>query len=174
MQTLTAFCGVWSDSSSFTFETKFIAPTNHSNSYRSIWPSVRSPQKVVFCSIWCYIDMVFDSGIFDYRMLLFKLSIVSLNSIQLLHTFLGNSENYRPSVLWTTWCTIARGLAASGDSASGRPQHRGAIVYSYFMPVWGIVKPAAPRCCGQLDALLPEAERPKVMVHRAVHDTEGQ
>ena len=31
--------------------------------------------------------------------------------IQLLHTFFGNSENYRPEVLWTTWCTIARGLA---------------------------------------------------------------
>ena len=32
------------------------------------------------------------------------------------------------------------------------------IVYSYFMPVWGIVKTAALRCRGQLDALLPEAE----------------
>ena len=27
------------------------------------------------------------------------------------------------------------------------------------MPVWGIVKTAAPRCHGQLDVLLPEAER---------------
>ena len=42
-------------------------------------------------------------------------------------------------------------------------------LYSYFMPVWGIVKTAAPRCCGQFDALLPEAERPRAMVHRAVH-----
>ena len=32
-------------------------------------------------------------------------------------------------------------------------------IYSYFMPVWGIVKIAAPRCHGQLDALLPEAKR---------------
>ena len=174
MQTLTAFCGVWSDSSSFAYVTKFIAPTNHGNSYWSTWPCVRSPDKVVSCSIWCYIDMVFDSGIFYYRMLLFKISIVSLNSIQLLHTFLGNSENYRPSVLWMTWCTIAWGRKASGDSALGRPQHRGAIVYNYFMPAWGIVKTAAPRCCGQLDALLPEAKRPRTMVHRAVHDTEGQ
>ena len=48
------------------------------------------------------------------------------------------------------------------------------IVYSYFIPVWGIVKTAAPRCRGQLDALLPEAERLRAMVHRAVHGTEGQ
>ena len=48
------------------------------------------------------------------------------------------------------------------------------IIYSYFMPVWGIVKTAAPRCRGQLDALLPEAERPRAMVHRAIHVTEGQ
>ena len=47
-------------------------------------------------------------------------------------------------------------------------------VHSYFMPVWGIVKTAAPRCRGQLDVLLPEAERPRAMVHRAVHGTEGQ
>ena len=47
-------------------------------------------------------------------------------------------------------------------------------VYNYFMPVWGIVKTAAPRCNGQLDALLPEAEGPRAMVHRAVHGTEGQ
>ena len=48
------------------------------------------------------------------------------------------------------------------------------IIYSYFMPVWGIVKTAAPRCRGQLDALLPETERPRVVVHRAVHGIEGQ
>ena len=48
------------------------------------------------------------------------------------------------------------------------------MVYNYFMPVWGIVKTAAPRRHGQLDALLPKAERPRVMVHRAVHGTEGQ
>ena len=47
-------------------------------------------------------------------------------------------------------------------------------VYSYFMTVWGIVKTAAPRCRGQLDALLPEAERPRAMVHRAIHGTAGQ
>ena len=47
-------------------------------------------------------------------------------------------------------------------------------VYSYFMPVWGIVKTAAPRCRGQLDALLPEAGGPRAMVHRAVLVTEGQ
>ena len=46
--------------------------------------------------------------------------------------------------------------------------------YSYFMPVWGIVKTTASRCRGQLDALLPETERPRVFVHRAVHGTEGQ
>ena len=49
-----------------------------------------------------------------------------------------------------------------------------AIVYSYFMPVWGIVKTAAPRCRGQLDTLLLGAERPRAMVHRAVHGTEGE
>ena len=49
----------------------------------------------------------------------------SCNIIQLLHTFLDNSENYRPEVLWTTWCTIARGHKAEGESAPGRPQHRG-------------------------------------------------
>ena len=49
-----------------------------------------------------------------------------------------------------------------------------ALVNSYFMPVWGIVKTTAPRCRGQLDALLPEAERPRAMVHRAVHGNEGQ
>ena len=48
------------------------------------------------------------------------------------------------------------------------------IVYSYFMPVWGIVKTAAPRCRGQLDVLLSEAERPRAIVHRAVHGTEWQ
>ena len=42
------------------------------------------------------------------------------------------------------------------------------------MPVWGIVKTAALRCRGQLDALLPEGERPRAMVRRAVHGTEGQ
>ena len=42
------------------------------------------------------------------------------------------------------------------------------------MPVWGIVKTADSRFLGQLDALLPEAERPRAMVHRAVHGTEGQ
>ena len=47
-------------------------------------------------------------------------------------------------------------------------------VYSYFMLVWGIVETAAPRCRGQFDALLPEAERPISMVHRAVHGTEEQ
>ena len=31
-------------------------------------------------------------------------------------------------------------------------------MYSYFMPVWGIVKTAALRFHGQLDALLPKAE----------------
>ena len=35
------------------------------------------------------------------------------------------------------------------------------------MPVWGIVKTAAHRCRGQLDALLPEAERLRAMVHQA-------
>ena len=44
-------------------------------------------------------------------------------------------------------------------------------IYSYFMPVWGIVKTAAPRGHGQLDALLPKAERPRAMVYRAVHGT---
>ena len=48
------------------------------------------------------------------------------------------------------------------------------LLYSYFMPVWRIVKTAAPRCRGQLDALLPEAKRPRAMVYRAVHVTEGQ
>ena len=48
------------------------------------------------------------------------------------------------------------------------------ILYSYFMPVWGIVKTAAPMCRGQFDALLPEAERPRAMVYRAVHGTKGQ
>ena len=33
------------------------------------------------------------------------------------------------------------------------------IIYSYFLPVWGIVKTAATGCRGQFDALLPEAER---------------
>ena len=42
------------------------------------------------------------------------------------------------------------------------------------MPAWGIVKTAAPRCRGQLDALLPEAEKPRAMVHQAVHGTAGQ
>ena len=40
------------------------------------------------------------------------------------------------------------------------------LVYSYFMPVWGIVKTIVPMCRGQLDALLPDAE--------AVHGTEGK
>ena len=60
------------------------------------------------------------------------------------------------------------------DSTRTRINAAHVIVYSYFMPVWGIVKTAAPRCPGQLDALLPETERPRAMVHRAVHDTEGQ
>ena len=47
------------------------------------------------------------------------------------------------------------------------------VIYSYFMAVLGIVKTAVPRCRGQLDALLPETERPRAMVHRAVHGTEG-
>ena len=34
-----------------------------------------------------------------------------------LHTFLDNSDNYRPEVLWTTWCTITQGRG-------GRPQNR--------------------------------------------------
>ena len=45
-------------------------------------------------------------------------------------TFLGNSENYRLEVLWTTWCTIARGRKAESDSASGRPQHQGGDSFS--------------------------------------------
>ena len=34
--------------------------------------------------------------------------------------------------------------------------NRDKILNSYFIPVWGIVKIAAPRCRGQLDALLPD------------------
>ena len=48
------------------------------------------------------------------------------------------------------------------------------LIYSYFMAVWGIDKTAVPMCRGQLNALLPEAERPRAMGHRAVHGTEGQ
>ena len=48
------------------------------------------------------------------------------------------------------------------------------ILYSYFMPAWGIVKTAAPRCRGQFEALSPEAERPRAMVHRVIYGTEGQ
>ena len=48
------------------------------------------------------------------------------------------------------------------------------VVYSYFMSVWGIVKTTATRCRGQLDVLLPEAERPRAIVHPAVRGTEGQ
>ena len=47
------------------------------------------------------------------------------------------------------------------------------ILYNYFMPVWGIVKTAAPRCRGQFDALLPEAEMPRAMVHRVVQAPRG-
>ena len=47
------------------------------------------------------------------------------------------------------------------------------IMYSYFMPVWETVKTAAPRCRGQLDTLLPEAERPMAMVHWPAHGAEG-
>ena len=32
------------------------------------------------------------------------------------------------------------------------------ILYSYFMAIWSIFKTIGPRCCGKLDALLPEAE----------------
>ena len=48
------------------------------------------------------------------------------------------------------------------------------VLNSYFIPVRGIYKTAAPRFRGQLDALMPEAERPRAMVHRAVHGTVGQ
>ena len=41
------------------------------------------------------------------------------------------------------------------------------------MPVWGIVKTAALRCRGQFDALLPEAEMPRAMVHRVVQAPRG-
>ena len=44
------------------------------------------------------------------------------------------------------------------DSNRTRINAAHVIVYSYCMAVWGIVKTAAPRCRGQLDALLPEAE----------------
>ena len=43
---------------------------------------------------------------------------------------------------------------ASWNSASGRPRHRGVIVYSYFMPVCSIVKTITPRCRGRPDELL--------------------
>ena len=60
------------------------------------------------------------------------------------------------------------------DSTRTRINAAHVIVYSYFMPVWGLVKTAAPGCRGQLAAPLPEAERPRAMVHRAVHGTERQ
>ena len=63
------------------------------------------------------LDIVFEFS--------FLFQVKQMYIIQLLHTFLGNNENYRPEVLWTTWCSIARGRKAEGDSASGRPQHRG-------------------------------------------------
>ena len=52
------------------------------------------------------------------------------NKTTITNLFCGNGENYRPSVLWKTWCTIPLGLVASGDSASGRPQPLGAIVFT--------------------------------------------
>ena len=44
------------------------------------------------------------------------------------------------------------------NSAPGRPQHLGVIVYSDFMPVCSIVKTITPRCHGRPDALLHKAE----------------
>ena len=38
---------------------------------------------------------------------------------------LATVKTIAPEVLWTTWCTVARGRQAEGNSASGRPQHRG-------------------------------------------------
>ena len=43
--------------------------------------------------------------------------------------------------------------------------------YTVISCLFGEVKTAAPICHGQLDALLPEAEKPRAMVHRAVHST---
>ena len=34
-------------------------------------------------------------------------------------------------------------------------------------------KLSPPRCCGQPDALLPEAVRPRASVHQVIHSTEG-
>ena len=50
--------------------------------------------------------------------------------IQLFHAFVGNSAIHRHEVLWTTRSTNARGHQAEGDSASGRPQCRGAVYWT--------------------------------------------
>ena len=61
---------------------------------------------------------------------------IASDNIQLFHAFMGNSPIYRHEVLWTTRSTIARDRQAEGDSASGRPQYRGAIVG--LLPVTGM------------------------------------
>ena len=54
-----------------------------------------------------------------------KLFAKVVSSIQLFHTFLCNSQNYHPKVLWMTrWHCCSR-PKAEGNSASGHPQHRG-------------------------------------------------
>lgn len=41
------------------------------------------------------------------------------------------------------------------------------------MPVWATVKIIVPRSCGRLDALSPKVARPRLIVRRVVHNTEG-
>lgn len=49
-------------------------------------------------------------------------------NITMSHAFVGKSQIFRPEVLWTTQCTVARERQPEDDSPSGRPQqHRGAI-----------------------------------------------
>ena len=49
----------------------------------------------------------------------------SLNSIQLFHTFLSNSQNYHPRGAVDDPMHCCPRPKAEGNSASGHPQHRG-------------------------------------------------
>ena len=63
--------------------------------------------------------------------------------IQLLHTFLCNSQN--PELLWMTWCTVAQGRRPR------HPQHRGGDSFDCYTEKYRIV------------VLLPNSEQYKII-----------
>ena len=76
-----------------------------------------------------------------------------VNTIKAMSCSVSKPSRLRPKMFISIKCAyihfIYRQLPSIIESA---------ILYSYFMPVWGVVKTAAPRCLGQLYALLPEPE----------------